>query len=157
MNENNRAKGKQCVRANAKLNDSDYLSMAVAVHYTGFLPSGLQQLQTWHYLKLTEALIFPPSAGCWSLKMTTIPARLAQMSKNSLSQLDSRKRVIQLYRDWYRAVCNLIIPQNYNLIVSHLWRHQILLVYTGLTLHQEICDALYAYDSRETATYRIRK
>jgi hypothetical protein len=37
--------------------------------------------------------------------MTTIPSRLARVSQTSASLLDARRRTIQLYRDWYRAVC----------------------------------------------------
>ena len=36
--------------------------------------------------------------------MTTIPARLAQVSRTSSNILHARRRAIQLYRDWYRAV-----------------------------------------------------
>ncbi|ELU44292.1 hypothetical protein AG1IA_01668 [Rhizoctonia solani AG-1 IA] len=35
--------------------------------------------------------------------MTTIPSRLARVSQSSGSLLDARRRVIQLYRDWYRT------------------------------------------------------
>lgn len=36
--------------------------------------------------------------------MTTIPARLARTARPSGSPEIARKRVIQLYRDWYRSV-----------------------------------------------------
>ncbi|QRW23448.1 NADH-ubiquinone oxidoreductase 14,8 kDa subunit [Rhizoctonia solani] len=35
--------------------------------------------------------------------MTTIPSRLARVSQSSGSLLDARRRVVQLYRDWYRS------------------------------------------------------
>ncbi|KAF9529091.1 NdufA6 NADH-ubiquinone oxidoreductase 14.8 kDa subunit [Crepidotus variabilis] len=35
--------------------------------------------------------------------MTTIPSRLATLSRTSVSAAESRKRVIKLYRDWYRS------------------------------------------------------
>jgi NADH dehydrogenase (ubiquinone) 1 alpha subcomplex subunit 6 len=37
--------------------------------------------------------------------MTTIPARLAQVSRTSGSPAIARQRVLHLYRDWYRSVC----------------------------------------------------
>lgn len=37
-------------------------------------------------------------------KMTTIPSRLAQVARMSGSPEEARKRVIDLYRDWVRAV-----------------------------------------------------
>ncbi|KAI8990436.1 NADH-ubiquinone oxidoreductase Complex1 subunit [Trametes punicea] len=42
--------------------------------------------------------------------MSTIPARLARTARISGSAEDARKRVIQLYRDWYRSapeICSL--------------------------------------------------
>lgn len=36
--------------------------------------------------------------------MTTIPARLAKLTRASANTVDARKRAIQLYRDWYRSV-----------------------------------------------------
>ena len=36
--------------------------------------------------------------------MTTIPARLATLTRTSPSAADARKRVLSLYRDWYRSV-----------------------------------------------------
>lgn len=36
--------------------------------------------------------------------MTTIPSRLAQMTRTSGSPTVARQRVLQLYRDWYRSV-----------------------------------------------------
>ncbi|KAF4612068.1 hypothetical protein D9613_003880 [Agrocybe pediades] len=35
--------------------------------------------------------------------MTTIPARLATLTKTSSGLKESRKRAIKLYRDWYRS------------------------------------------------------
>ncbi|KAF8515703.1 NdufA6 NADH-ubiquinone oxidoreductase 14.8 kDa subunit [Hysterangium stoloniferum] len=35
--------------------------------------------------------------------MTTIPSRLARITRSSSSPTESRTRVISLYRDWYRA------------------------------------------------------
>ncbi|KDQ55956.1 hypothetical protein JAAARDRAFT_36746 [Jaapia argillacea MUCL 33604] len=40
--------------------------------------------------------------------MTTIPARLAQTSRVSTSPTESRKRVLQLYRDWYRSAPEVV-------------------------------------------------
>ncbi|KAI0659674.1 NADH-ubiquinone oxidoreductase Complex1 subunit [Cubamyces menziesii] len=42
--------------------------------------------------------------------MSTIPARLARSARVSSSPEEARKRVIQLYRDWYRSapeICSL--------------------------------------------------
>ncbi|THH07580.1 hypothetical protein EW145_g3284 [Phellinidium pouzarii] len=42
--------------------------------------------------------------------MTTIPPRLAQMTRTSGSPAIARQRALQLYRDWYRGapeICNL--------------------------------------------------
>jgi NADH dehydrogenase (ubiquinone) 1 alpha subcomplex subunit 6 len=39
-----------------------------------------------------------------SLAQVTIPARLAQVTRASTSIHDARHRVIEMYRDWYRAV-----------------------------------------------------
>ncbi|KAF8900451.1 NdufA6 NADH-ubiquinone oxidoreductase 14.8 kDa subunit [Gymnopilus junonius] len=35
--------------------------------------------------------------------MTTIPARLATLAQRSSSPQESRKRVVRLYREWYRS------------------------------------------------------
>ncbi|KIJ47297.1 hypothetical protein M422DRAFT_28940 [Sphaerobolus stellatus SS14] len=40
--------------------------------------------------------------------MTTIPARLARMTRTSSSPQEARTRVIQLYRDWYRAAPEIV-------------------------------------------------
>ncbi|KAH9921127.1 NADH-ubiquinone oxidoreductase Complex1 subunit [Fomitopsis serialis] len=40
--------------------------------------------------------------------MTTIPARLARPAARSASPQEARKRVIQLYRDWYRGAPEII-------------------------------------------------
>jgi hypothetical protein len=37
-------------------------------------------------------------------KMTTIPARLATLTRTSPSAAEARKRALSLYRDWYRSV-----------------------------------------------------
>ncbi|CAA7262184.1 unnamed protein product [Cyclocybe aegerita] len=42
--------------------------------------------------------------------MTTIPSRLATLTRTSPSASDARKRVLKLYRDWYRSapeICTL--------------------------------------------------
>ncbi|KAJ7222382.1 NdufA6 NADH-ubiquinone oxidoreductase 14.8 kDa subunit [Mycena pura] len=39
-----------------------------------------------------------------------IPSRLAQVTRTSTSPADARARVIQMYRDWYRAVCPPFTP-----------------------------------------------
>ena len=36
--------------------------------------------------------------------MTTIPARLARTAQISSSPQEARRRVLKLYRDWYRGV-----------------------------------------------------
>ena len=41
---------------------------------------------------------------CTPSTMTTIPARLARTTAVSVSPTHARQRVLQLYRDWYRAV-----------------------------------------------------
>ncbi|KAJ7146136.1 NdufA6 NADH-ubiquinone oxidoreductase 14.8 kDa subunit [Mycena epipterygia] len=38
----------------------------------------------------------------------TIPARLAQVTRASTSPADARARVIQMYRDWYRAAPEVV-------------------------------------------------
>ncbi|KAF7321001.1 hypothetical protein HMN09_00187000 [Mycena chlorophos] len=38
----------------------------------------------------------------------TIPARLAQATRASTSPADARTRVIQMYRDWYRAAPEIV-------------------------------------------------
>ncbi|KAJ7607375.1 NdufA6 NADH-ubiquinone oxidoreductase 14.8 kDa subunit [Roridomyces roridus] len=38
----------------------------------------------------------------------TIPTRLAQVTRPSTSPSDARARVIQLYRDWYRAAPEVV-------------------------------------------------
>ncbi|KAF8578893.1 NdufA6 NADH-ubiquinone oxidoreductase 14.8 kDa subunit [Ramaria rubella] len=40
--------------------------------------------------------------------MTTIPARLARTTRSSSSPSEARSRVIQLYRDWYRAAPEIV-------------------------------------------------
>ncbi|GLB44205.1 putative complex I LYR family protein [Lyophyllum shimeji] len=40
--------------------------------------------------------------------MTTIPARLALKTKTSADFNESRRRAIQLYRDWYRAAPEIV-------------------------------------------------
>ncbi|KAJ6567847.1 NADH dehydrogenase 1 alpha subcomplex subunit 6 [Mycena sp. CBHHK59/15] len=42
------------------------------------------------------------------LAQVTIPARLAQVTRPSTSPLDARQRVIQMYRDWYRAAPEVV-------------------------------------------------
>ena len=41
-------------------------------------------------------------------KMTTIPARLATLTRTSPTAADAQKRVLSLYRDWYRSVSFLM-------------------------------------------------
>ncbi|KAJ7079999.1 NdufA6 NADH-ubiquinone oxidoreductase 14.8 kDa subunit [Mycena belliarum] len=43
-----------------------------------------------------------------SLPQINIPARLAQVTRPSTNALDARTRVIQLYRDWYRAAPEVV-------------------------------------------------
>jgi len=38
----------------------------------------------------------------------TIPSRLAQVTRTSVSPADARARVIQMYRDWYRAAPEVV-------------------------------------------------
>ncbi|KAJ7456937.1 NdufA6 NADH-ubiquinone oxidoreductase 14.8 kDa subunit [Mycena latifolia] len=38
----------------------------------------------------------------------TIPSRLAQVTRASKDPLDARARVIQMYRDWYRAAPEVV-------------------------------------------------
>jgi NADH dehydrogenase (ubiquinone) 1 alpha subcomplex subunit 6 len=52
--------------------------------------------------------------------MTTIPSRLAQLSKQSGGLSDARKRAVQLYRDWYRSVRTSSCP---------LWKLRALIQY----------------------------
>ncbi|KZT03304.1 NADH-ubiquinone oxidoreductase Complex1 subunit [Laetiporus sulphureus 93-53] len=40
--------------------------------------------------------------------MTTIPSRLARTTHISASPEEARRRVIQLYRDWYRGVPDIV-------------------------------------------------
>ncbi|KAL5478813.1 NDUFA6 [Sanghuangporus weigelae] len=40
--------------------------------------------------------------------MTTIPPRLAQMTRTSGSPQVARQRVLQLYRDWYRSAPEIV-------------------------------------------------
>ncbi|EGO02953.1 NADH-ubiquinone oxidoreductase [Serpula lacrymans var. lacrymans S7.3] len=40
--------------------------------------------------------------------MTTIPSRLAQVTRLSSSPAEARQRVIDLYRDWYRAAPEIV-------------------------------------------------
>ncbi|KAF8654749.1 hypothetical protein AX16_003404 [Volvariella volvacea WC 439] len=40
--------------------------------------------------------------------MTTIPSRLAQATRASVSSTEARKRVVQLYRDWYRSAPEIV-------------------------------------------------
>jgi NADH dehydrogenase (ubiquinone) 1 alpha subcomplex subunit 6 len=54
--------------------------------------------------------------------MTTIPARLAQMSRTSSSPAQARQRAIQLYRDWYRSVRRFSLPhKSLSVDISHLF------------------------------------
>ncbi|KAJ3564335.1 hypothetical protein NP233_g8359 [Leucocoprinus birnbaumii] len=42
--------------------------------------------------------------------MSTIPARLARSAKTSTASSEARRRVLELYRDWYRSapeICSL--------------------------------------------------
>ncbi|KAJ7271013.1 NdufA6 NADH-ubiquinone oxidoreductase 14.8 kDa subunit [Mycena rebaudengoi] len=43
-----------------------------------------------------------------SLAQVTIPARLAQVTRASTSIHDARHRVIEMYRDWYRAAPEIV-------------------------------------------------
>ncbi|KAK7055463.1 hypothetical protein R3P38DRAFT_2847194 [Favolaschia claudopus] len=40
--------------------------------------------------------------------MTTIPSRLAQMTRVSSSPAEARERAILMYRDWYRAAPEIV-------------------------------------------------
>ncbi|KAJ1302156.1 hypothetical protein OPQ81_000984 [Rhizoctonia solani] len=40
--------------------------------------------------------------------MATIPSRLARTAQTSASLVDARRRVIQLYRDWYRSAPEIV-------------------------------------------------
>ncbi|EJD05067.1 uncharacterized protein FOMMEDRAFT_105306 [Fomitiporia mediterranea MF3/22] len=40
--------------------------------------------------------------------MTTIPARLAQMTRTSGNSQVARQRVLELYRDWYRSAPEIV-------------------------------------------------
>ncbi|KAJ7756289.1 hypothetical protein B0H16DRAFT_1886039 [Mycena metata] len=54
----------------------------------------------------------------------TIPARLAQVTRASKNAADARTRVIQMYRDWYRAAPEVV--NQYALDVSPMQlRHAI--------------------------------
>ena len=39
--------------------------------------------------------------------MTTIPSRLATVTRASFNAEDARHRTLKLYRDWYRSVCDV--------------------------------------------------
>ncbi|KAF5329356.1 hypothetical protein D9619_008934 [Psilocybe cf. subviscida] len=41
--------------------------------------------------------------------MTTIPARLATLTKTSSSVVESRKRALKLYRSWYRSAPEICV------------------------------------------------
>jgi len=56
--------------------------------------------------------------------MTTIPARLAQVSRTSTSLLQGRKRATQLYRDWYRAAPEIVSLYALNVSVAQI-RHAV--------------------------------
>ena len=43
--------------------------------------------------------------------MTTIPARLATLTRTSHNASDARRRLLKLYRDWYRSVRGYLVPQ----------------------------------------------
>ena len=43
-------------------------------------------------------------------KMTTIPARLATLTRTSHNAPDARRRLLKLYRDWYRSVRGYLVP-----------------------------------------------
>lgn len=49
-----------------------------------------------------------------SFRMTTIPSRLARVAQSSGGPEEARKRVIQLYRDWYRSVRS-VLPLRFSL------------------------------------------
>ncbi|KAJ7161013.1 hypothetical protein C8R46DRAFT_904999 [Mycena filopes] len=54
----------------------------------------------------------------------TIPSRLAQVTRVSKNHADARARVLQMYRDWYRAAPEVV--QQYSLDVSPMQiRHAI--------------------------------
>ncbi|KAJ3509459.1 hypothetical protein NLJ89_g5215 [Agrocybe chaxingu] len=58
--------------------------------------------------------------------MTTIPSRLATLTRTSPSASDARKRVLKLYRDWYRAapeICSLYSLSQSLSQVRHALRH----------------------------------
>ncbi|EDR09340.1 uncharacterized protein LACBIDRAFT_326056 [Laccaria bicolor S238N-H82] len=56
--------------------------------------------------------------------MSTIPARLARSTKTSLDNAERRRRVLSLYRDWYRSTPEIVAI--YSLPVSPAYvRHAI--------------------------------
>ena len=44
-------------------------------------------------------------------QMTTIPSRLATLTRSSPSAVEARKRALSLYRDWYRSVGLVLYSQ----------------------------------------------
>ena len=54
-----------------------------------------------------------------STKMTTIPARLATLTRTSPSAAEARKRALSLYREWYRSVSFVFVFLKETREVSH--------------------------------------
>ncbi|KAK7056444.1 ndufa6 NADH-ubiquinone oxidoreductase subunit [Paramarasmius palmivorus] len=54
----------------------------------------------------------------------TIPSRFARVASRSGSPEEARKRVIQLYREWYRAAPEIVSIYSLNMTPAYV-RHQI--------------------------------
>ena len=52
--------------------------------------------------------------------MTTIPARLATLTRTSPSASEARKRALSLYRDWYRSVSFVLYSRENKQVKSHV-------------------------------------
>jgi len=59
-----------------------------------------------------------------TFKMTTIPSRLATLTRTSPSATEARKRALSLYRDWYRSAPEIVALYTLNVPPAYV-RHAI--------------------------------
>jgi hypothetical protein len=91
----------------------------------------------------------------YNISMTTIPARLARISRTSGSPTYARQRALQLYRDWYRSVRPL--PSNRHPTDSDLFNSRPLksfLSMPSMSLRHKFGKP-FVRDSKRTVMLRI--
>ena len=97
----------------------------------------------------------PGSFDAQKTAMTTIPSRLAQVARMSSSSEEARRRVIDLYRAWIRAVSLESLVRERLLTTGNARRHPKSSPCTLSPSPQHTSDTAYAKSLRQTGMLRI--